>query len=726
MLTAVTDVTWMRVRSGRVRLAAGTFGLALLPLIVAATTPAAADRQAFAARAETVMVDAVVVDGFGNPVTGLTRDDFVVSEQGRQQHVESFEAVSLPLAPSEAAEVAPPARPRVSTNAEAPQRRARVLAIVFDDVHLSPLNAERAKASLTTFLQQNVRVGETVMLGAVGMDAYWSARMPEGRQDMLAVLGKLAGHRIPSAAHDFVSDYEAMRIHLNNDTTIGDRVERRFRSYLVDSNSQSMTRLAETTRLRVLAGTNEPIVEMRAAETYADARHRNTLTLTGMKRAIEALTTVRGRKSLILVSEGFILDATVVADRDVIDAAKRANVAVYFIDVRGLMALPGFMTAEYNQALDVKDFGGTLANGILDAEGAAAVAESTGGFTIRNSNDLLSGLDRVTRDSRDYYLLGYTPQDAARDGHFRPIQVRVNRKGVTVRARAGYYAPRDDPDAKPDDLSRLDARANAALDSPLAIGDIPLRAAAYVMEAASDGRARVAVTVDADVARLSFAESDGKPKNTLQLVCLVVQRGTGAAQRFDKTVEMTPTPETIERLRASWYPFDHDFELAPGVYQARVMVRDAERRVGTVVHEFDVPDLSGLRISTPILSDVVETPQGQSAAAAAPVARRVFLSDRPLYLQFQVYGAARGKDSEQSSINAGYEIHATDGRVARSSAAKPIVPAADGGLSRLVGIPANVLAPGDYELLIQVWDAISQQGQTAREPFTIRASAATP
>jgi hypothetical protein len=63
--------------------------------------------------------------------------------------------------------------------------------------------------------------------------------------------------------------------------------------------------------------------------------------------------------------------------------------------------------------------------------------------------------------------------------------------------------------------------------------------------------------------------------------------------------------------------------------------------------------------------------------------------------------------------------------VARSAAAKPIAPAANGGLSRLVGIPANTLAPGDYELLIQVWDAISQQSQTAREPFTIRASAVT-
>jgi hypothetical protein len=354
------------------------------------------------------------------------------------------------------------------------------------------------------------------------------------------------------------------------------------------------------------------------------------------------------------------------------------------------------------------------------------VAESTGGFTIRNSNDLLSGLDRVTRDSRDYYLLGYTPQNTARDGRFRPIKVSVNRKGVAVRARAGYYAQRDEPEGKPDDLSRLDARASAALDSPLPIGDIPLRAAAYVMEPAPNGRARVVVTVDADVARLSLAESDGKPKNTLQLVCVVAQRGTGEAQRFDKTVEMTPSAETLERLRASWYPFDHDFELAPGVYQARVMVRDAEQRVGTVVHEFEVPELTRLRISTPILSDVVETPQGQTAAAAVPVARRVFFAGRPLYVQFEVYGAARDKESGEPSVSAGYEIRGADGRVARSAAAKPITPAGDGRLSRLVGIPAASMAPGDYELVIQLLDAIGQQNQTAREPFSILASSEAP
>jgi hypothetical protein len=215
-------------------------------------------------------------------------------------------------------------------------------------------------------------------------------------------------------------------------------------------------------------------------------------------------------------------------------------------------------------------------------------------------------------------------------------------------------------------------------------------------------------------------------RNTLQLICLVTQRGGSKAQRFDKTIEMTPSAETLSRLRATWYPLDRDFELEPGVYQARVMVRDANHRVGTVIHEFEVPELAGLRISTPILSDVVETPQGQTAAAAAPVARRAFLANHPLYLQFEVFGAARDKDSGEPSTSAGYEIRAADGTVVRSSGAKPIAPAADGRLSRLVGIPANALAPGEYELLIQAWDAIGQQDRTAREPFTIRASAATP
>ena len=76
-----------------------------------------------------------------------------------------------------------------------------------------------------------------------------------------------------------------------------------------------------------------------------------------------------------------------------------------------------------------------------EGEGAAALAADTGGFSVRSTNDFASGLVRIGRESSSYYLLGYNPGEIPRDGRFRKITVRVQGKGLTVRARRGYYAP---------------------------------------------------------------------------------------------------------------------------------------------------------------------------------------------------------------------------------------------------------------------------------------------
>ena len=109
MLRSVRDVFEMRPASGAAFLAAVVLGLSLAPLSAETETSASPERTVFGAQAEMVMVDVVVADAQGNPVTGLTRDDFAVSEEKRPQEIKSFEAVSLPLPPSEPREVQPAA-----------------------------------------------------------------------------------------------------------------------------------------------------------------------------------------------------------------------------------------------------------------------------------------------------------------------------------------------------------------------------------------------------------------------------------------------------------------------------------------------------------------------------------------------------------------------------------------------------------------------------------------
>ena len=122
-------------------------------------------------------------------------------------------------------------------------------------------------------------------------------------------------------------------------------------------------------------------------------------------------------------------------------ASRRSNVALYFVDARGLEGSSSVFSAELGRPVADQDVLPTLSDQWEGVSGARSLADETGGFSIRNTNALAAGLERIARESEAYYLLGYQPRNAARDGKFRKIEVKVARRGVDVRARRGYYAP---------------------------------------------------------------------------------------------------------------------------------------------------------------------------------------------------------------------------------------------------------------------------------------------
>ncbi len=101
---------------------------------------------------------------------------------------------------------------------------------------------------------------------------------------------------------------------------------------------------------------------------------------------------------------------------------------IYFIDTRGLQGLPEAFTAAFGRPLEAQDTVAVLADLTREAEGAEALALDTGGFVVKNSNDLAGGISRVSSESRVYYLLGYNPTDLRRDGKFRKIEVKLGRR----------------------------------------------------------------------------------------------------------------------------------------------------------------------------------------------------------------------------------------------------------------------------------------------------------
>jgi VWFA-related protein len=673
----------------------------------------AASTPTFSSEVELVTVDVVVTDKKNQPITGLSREDFTILEDGKPQQISTFDSVQVPEAPA----AVPAPKPALSVNNAADERTARTFVILFDDVHLTLFQAQRAKVAIGQFLKTGVREGDRVSIVATGGGAWWSTRMEAGRDDLMSILKRLEGRLVPDSSPERMSDSEAMRIHIYRDRQVEERVARRFDTYGVTArqSAQQSQPYAD----------GDPYVQSRAADVYYQAASRNRITLQVMERVLLSLAATRGRKSLILVSQGFIYDPQLDEFKKVVQTSRRSNAALYFVDTRGLGGMASFQTAEFGPAIDNQDIGAAFGDEMEQAAGAETIAAESGGFSVKNTNDLNRGFERIASETKSYYLVGYHPSNTRADGRFRKIEVKVARKDVRVRARKGYFAPVEGGgaiNAKKD--APGDPDIQAALDSPYEEEAIPLRMSAWVFDETLLGKANAIVATDVDVSQFAFKEQDGRAVDAVEFLLVVAHLESGEFFRFDQKIDMKLLPATRERLAKTWFPIAREFELAPGSYQAKIVVRDTNsKRIGTVVHEFTVPDLNKLRASSVILSDTLAPDKAGERPRPALVVRRTFAPDTTLYAQFEVYGAAKESSTGMPKVSAGYQIRRADGAVITRVAPTPILPTSLGKLSRLVGSELRDAAPGAYEFVLELRDEIGGGSIEVREPFQVDASA---
>ena len=387
---------------------------------------------------------------------------------------------------------------------------------MFDNVHMAPDRIGAAREAVTEFLATGLQPGDQVTLVPTSGGAWWSTSMPEGREDLVAALARLEGLRPRSTSIDRISDWEAMRLYLHRDQRVGAEVARRYYEHRLILEPPGGAERADAG-----LGEGHPLIRSKAAEVYQAALQRKRATLGSLERVAESLVPVKGRKAIILVSEGFVHEPTVAEFRDVVRASRRANAAVYFIDARGLRGGPATFDAEIPETTDVRDLGSVLEQSVLEAQGSDSIAIDTGGFSVKNRNDLGQGLLRIDRESRSYYLIGYQPRNTKRDGKYRSIAVKVpHRDDVEVRARKGYYALEEGKEAPRAAVEGLDPDVRRPLDSPYLSHDIALRLSSLVLGPAGEGRAEVLLVAEADARAFAFQEREGRFEDTLETFVL--------------------------------------------------------------------------------------------------------------------------------------------------------------------------------------------------------------
>ena len=356
---------------------------------------------------------------------------------------------------------------------------------------------------------------------------------------------------------------------------------------------------------------------------------------------------------------------------------------------------------------------------VRETEGTRSVAAETGGTTVTGTN-LLPQLRRIASEGRSYYLLGYSPRNTRRDGRFRKIEVTVNRPGVTVRARGGYFAPSADTEPPPPDPDTLNPDVRAALDSPFGAAGLPMRLTSYALGPQIGGTVQTLLVAEADLASLGLEGRDGTYSATLDSYVLVHDRERDSLERNERIVELNMPADAFAQVARTGLPLQREFTLEPGRYQATVLLRDrATGILGSVRHEFEVPQPREFRMTTPIVTDRVQPPAGAGQPPRpVPIAHRTFKAGTRLAAAFEIYGATdAGREGPRVSV--AYTLRRAGGTQVAAAPPQLLKPDAQGRVSVLMGVLLPAGAAGEHELHVSVRDEVAVRAIEHIEPLTI-------
>jgi VWFA-related protein len=719
----------------------------------------------YPAQATAIVVDVVVDDAHGQPVRGLTKDDFTVLEDGKPQPIVGFEVHDVRAETKAAAEAPEPAA-AVATNAGPLAQPGRVLALLIDDLGISAPVAGQLKPALADWIARHAKPRDEITIMTTSGSIWWSDVVETGRDDLLTVLGRVQGKLLAGGGGgEEMTDAEAYRIDVLEQSTEF-AVPNAARSRPTDAvgiagggvkfvgNSATervVQRWLESHVCPPCTDRNEsPIdcreirqcfqrVRMRATEIHTGAARRTAAVLGAISRLSKGLAAARGRKSILVVSEALVHDASLgVPFRDAIDAAQRANTSLYFLDARGLAGASFQEAAASSQPPRGQDLAAmSVEEGVLAVGGGESLADETGGRLTR-SNDLAAGLERMADDSSVYYLLGYQPEKPP-DGGWHKLEVKVARSGVEVRARRGYRALR------PQDLERAakqqveaartskEPRAARVGKRPLAPallagsarGSLALRLSTYVMDTNGAGAARAQVALEIDNSQVQVDRSATPWTASLDLSILAAGLFHPPIVPVDERLDLTLRPGDVGN---GWWLVSRDVWLQPGVWQVRVLVKDvASGHVGLVAQRIEVPDVDQPYLSTPLLSDrTLPALRPGEPPRLVPTARRRFEPRGTLYCQYEVFSYGGLALAGVPQLFGGYTLERSSGTVV-SEAAPTMIDAADGRHAvRRIALPLDGLEPGPYFLALLIQDRLTGKALTARTGFEVLPQEAVP
>jgi VWFA-related protein len=592
---------------------------------------AAAGGATFQANANLVIVDVTAKDKSGKSVEGLRQEDFTVIEDGKPQKIAVFEYQRISTTPEPPQEIKLedqlqlPEAPKTTITSTTPGKvqyhDKRLMVFFFDFSSMAIPDQLRAQDGALDYLNKHVT-----------------------KDDVVAILFYASTIQVLS---DFTDDRDVLT--------------RVIRSLPI----------GEASELAGLADTGDDNSEDTQAAFVADETEFNIFNtdqkLAAIEDAARMLKSFPEKKALIYFSGGVTrtgmdneaqLQAT-------INAAGKANLAIYAIDARGLMGDPPGGGASkagsrgsgiYNGSTFNSQRSGTLAS----QDTLYTLAAETGGKAFFDSNDIGLGIVKTQEAMSSYYLLGYYSLNSAMDGKYRKIDVKLNSKLVAkLEHREGYYADKTWGKLNAQDKEQQLKEALSAGDP---VTDLPLALQVNLFRI-SPTAYFVPVSIKVPGSVVDLAAKGGASVTQLDFAGQIQDERHAVVGNVRDNIQVKLDQAGAAAAGRKNYQYDAGFTLEPGQYRMKFVVREnVSGKMGTFETRFTVPDLSadtsGLKLSSIVWSsqreavtaavgsaqrftrrDVVANPLIVGDQKVIPNITHVFRRTGSMYVNFDVYDA---------------------------------------------------------------------------------------
>jgi VWFA-related protein len=565
-----------------------------LPLLLIAASALGQAPSTIRTDVQLVTVDVVVTDSRGKPVHGLSQADFIVRENKAPQPIKGFEVHTGTSSPSASAAPLPP-----GTFSNTPQTRSGSVDVLLLDVLNTPQNAQAyLRDQLVKFL----------------------ATERPGRQVAIFLLNTRL-----SMLQDFTTDPNLLKqVIKQQGSRFSPLLNKEFKDTPAYQVSEALSQAADADPegAQNFLTIQKELLDMNAFNTSQQSANRARLTMEALEQVSRYLAGVAGRKNLLWFSASF----PIVIQRDIqttgdpwagdqnlsvnfahtLRALAQSQVAVYPIDSRGISILPSF-TADQNTRMGdlthTKQVYGTQSITPRDDQfnndqfnehnTMNNVADGTGGRAFYNTNALADVMTQATEDGDNYYTLLYTPPPGSKPGEFRNIDVQINKPGLQLAYRKGYFAATD---TVPTQQALADSLGRAMNPDATDSSEIALRIAPVIaknpnpadvvgLKMAGPQPDMYVLNFSVDLTGLHFVQgADGKMHGTLFLgTALYAKNGNIIDSRVERT-PFTLDVNIYKLMLSKGMGYDFTIAIAPNADgSVRIAAQDADTgRIGTL------------------------------------------------------------------------------------------------------------------------------------------------